>query len=282
MLIVVTNIYRLDRTRLVSIALGCILCCLSWSHVAAAAANTTVAQGYQTDTSNGTIVPGALVSMSANSTHSVKLANTDSSNRLIGVVDANAFVVLSSGNQETQVVLNGSANVLVSDINGDVHVGDKITVSPIAGVGMVATADSRIIGTAQGDFNVAGSESYTLTDRSGKKRTVHVGHIPLQVGVSTYQVPNSGFVPPFVQDFANAVAGRQVSLVRILISGVLLVACFTSVAALIYTSIRSGMTAIGRNPLASNAIRKSQLQAGLVAVAIIGGTLLANYLILIL
>ncbi|HSX07951.1 MAG TPA: hypothetical protein VLG11_03570 [Candidatus Saccharimonadales bacterium] len=240
--------------------------------------SSTIAQGFQADSDNGDIVAGAIVSVKSNNPYAVDLATTDSLGRLAGVVDKNPLVAISSAGKNVEVVLSGTTNVLVSDINGTVHTGDKITASPIAGIGMLATADSQVIGTAQG--NLQSTTSTTVTDRKGIKHTVHIGQIPLQVGIAYYQAPGSNFLPPFIQSIANSVAGRQVSLIRVLFCIVILLLAFVSIGILIYTSVRTAITSLGRNPLAAKAIRKGLYQVIVVAIVVLGGALLASYLIL--
>ncbi len=240
--------------------------------------SSAIAQGFQADTTKGDVVAGTLVSLKSGSSRSVELATMASAGYLVGVVDKNPLVTISDDDQEAQVVLSGTTSVLVSDINGPIRAGDKITVSPVAGVGMLATADSQIVGTAQADFKSNTTEQ--VSDKIGEKHTIHIGRVPIQVGIAYYQAPGSNFLPPFIQSVANSVAGRQVSLIRILFCSVLMLLSFISVAVLVYTSVRAAITSLGRNPLAARAIRKGLYQVGFVAIAIVGGTLFASYLIL--
>jgi hypothetical protein len=53
-------------------------------------------------------------------------------------------------------------------------------------------------------------------------------------------------------------------------------------AVLIYSSVRSAITSLGRNPLAAVAIRAGLYQVGGVVLVVIAGILLACYFILTL
>lgn len=249
--------------------------------VVAAQSNGALAQGYTVDTDRGQIVAGALVSLKSDS-HSVELAATDTVDRLVGVVDQKPLVVISGSTQESQIVLSGTTSVLVSDINGSVKAGDKITASPIAGVGMRTTTDARVVGAAQTDFDLSKAKTQSVADVQGKPHDLHVGYVQLQVGLANYQAPGSNFLPPFVQNIANSVAGKQVSLIRVVFATVLLLFSFVSIAILISSSIRSAMISLGRNPLAASNIRKSLYQVGGVTLVVLAATLVASYLILIL
>lgn len=240
--------------------------------------SSSIAQGFQPDDSKGEIAAGALVSVKEGSLRSVELATTNSADRLVGIVDENPFVAISNEGRGAQVVLSGTTRVLASDINGVIKSGDKITISPIAGVGMRATADSQVVGTAQSDFAATATKS--VADKDGKQHEVKIGHVEVQVGIAYYQAPGSNFLPPFIQNAANSLAGRPVSLIRVLICSILLLLGFITVSILVYTSVRSAMTSIGRNPLAARAIRKGLYQVGFVSLVVVGGTLIASYLVL--
>jgi len=261
-------------------ACGLLLAILGTPLLAHAQSSKAIAQGFTADTRRGALVAGAIVSTKANDQRKVELAATDSAQRLVGVIDKRPLVTISSSNNEVAVVLSGATTVLVSDINGDIKTSDKIAVSPIAGVGMRATEDGQIIGTAQTAFNTSGTQTRTISDSDGKKHTVHIGFMPLQVGVAAYQAPGGSFLPPILQNAANSIAGRAVPLIRILVCGILLIVGAVTVTILVYSAIRSAMTSIGRNPLAASDIRKSMYQVLIVAFGILGGTILASYLVL--
>jgi hypothetical protein len=239
----------------------------------------TIAQGFKSDASSG-IVAGAIVSTKQSDGASIELATPDSAGRIVGVADKDPLLAISTGKAEMQVVLAGTTNVLVSDINGSIRPGDKIAASPIAGVGMLATADGRVVGTAQTGFTGKTGQTRAIKDSNGKQHTVHIGSLPIQIGVAYYQAPGSNFLPPFVQRIANSIAGRPVSLIRIVTSSLLLLVSFVGITVLIYASTRSAMISLGRNPLAAHDIRKSLYQVIGVAAIAAAVTLLASYLIL--
>jgi hypothetical protein len=269
------------RRMLTGLLASLLLLVLVFPAVLHAASNGAIAQGYPADTRMGDIVAGSLVSFKRDS-RSVELATADSADRLAGVADQDPLLVISADNQEAQVVLGGTTSVLVSDINGAIHAGDKITASPIAGVGMRATGESRIVGTVQADFDTSKAETKQVTDTGGKSHTVHIGTVPVQVGLSYYVAPGSSFLPPFLQSFANSIAGKQVSLIRITFCAVLLLFSFISLAILISSTVRSSMISLGRNPLAAPSIRKSLYQVGGVVLVIVAATLAACYFVLVL
>lgn len=259
------------------IALSSLLLFIVCSPLAYAQSSSTIAQSFKAGDAQNDIVAGALVSTESGK-KTIELATPSTTSQLVGVVDSNPLVSLSEGDQDIEVVLSGTTNVLVSDINGVIKSGDKITVSPVAGVGMKATSDGQIIGTAQGGFESTTTRS--VADQNGKYHDIHLGYVRAQIGIATYQAPGSSFLPPFIQGAANAIAGQSVSLARVLICSTLLILGFTTVIILVYTSTRSAMTSLGRNPLASHAIRRGLYQVSVISLVIVGAVLLASYLIL--
>lgn len=240
---------------------------------------SAISLGFLADTS---IADGALVSFKQDQADSVQPATRESAQRLAGVAATETLVTLNEEEGKTQVIISGTALVLVSDINGDVKTGDKITISPIEGVGMRATDSGQVVGTAQADFSEISSQTQMVKDRAGEEQTVRIGRLPVQVNIAYYAAPTSQLLPPFIQNIADSVAGKPVSLVRVLLAASVLLVGATSIFVLLYSSTRSGIASIGRNPLAAGAIRKGLLQIGVYAVLILAFSLLAAYLILAL
>lgn len=242
---------------------------------------SSIAQGFSADDPG--IVSGALVSLKAGTANAVELSNAENLDRILGVAGDNSLIELSNGDGAVHVVTTGEALALVSDINGDVKVGDKITASPISGVGMKALAGTLVIGTAQASLSNVDTETRTITDKEGKSRTVKIGALPLQVDKVFYDVPQEGqssFVPQALQDFADRLAGRSVSPVRVMIAGFLILFMFVTVAILLYSSVRSSIISIGRNPLSERAVHKSLIQVGLTVGGVMVLTMFIIYLIL--
>jgi hypothetical protein len=250
--------------------------------VASAADDTAaISQGFEAE---GETTPGAIVSFADKSkTGAVKAANTDSSDRLVGVMADKPLVVLSGGSKTAQVVISGTAMVLVSNINGDIKYGDKIAASPVSGVGMRATTSGLVVGTASQDFSAAQQVSERqVRDRKGAMQTVKIGLLPVQVNVSYFRAPDEDqtFLPSFLQQFLNAVAGRPVGLIRALIALTLLFIGFGTAGILIYSSVRSSIISIGRNPLSAPAVHRSLFEVAAMSAGILLVMVIAVYLVL--
>lgn len=241
---------------------------------------SSIAQGFKAEDSN--IVAGALVSLKSGDANTIELATAANIDRLLGIMGDDSLIELSSDTSSVQVVTSGETPALVSDINGKVRTGDKITASPIAGVGMKALSSTLIIGTAQANLEGAQTETRSISDKNGKKQSVVIGAIPIQVDKVFYEAPQdeNSFVPPILQDFASTIAGRQVSPIRVLIAGMLVLLLFVVITILLYSSVRSSIISIGRNPLSESAVRKSLLQVGVTVVGVLVFTTIVIYLIL--
>jgi hypothetical protein len=258
----------------------CAMLVFMGSTVFAAQDNGALAQSFQ---ASDTLEAGTLVGLQQNKADTVEASNTERVNQLIGVVADKPLIELSGGSSTISVVTSGVAQTLVSDMNGSVKTGDKITASPINGVGMKAIDSVLIVGTAQDDLDNTKATTRTINDRDGKPHQVRIGLVPVQVNVTFYGAPGSSqsYIPTFLQDAANAIAGKQVSPVRVLASLLLAILALVSVTILLYSSVRSSLISIGRNPLSEKAIHKGLIEVGAVILGILLLTFAAVYLIMV-
>jgi hypothetical protein len=208
--------------------------------------NSAIAQGFRTEDPGITVA--ALVSIERDNSNSIELSNADKADRLTGIVGSNPLIDLSDGGSAVQVVTSGLTFGLVTDLNGKINNGDKITASPIEGVGMKAT-ETVVVGTAQGSLDEVENETRIIQDVDGNEQSVRIGVIPIQVSVAYYsiEVGKPSFVPGFLQELANNVSGRNVSPVRVLVAALILLLLFVSVTVLLYSAVRSSIISIGRN-----------------------------------
>lgn len=242
--------------------------------------NSAIAQGFQTKDDG--IAAAALVSIERDNPNSIELSSSEGVDRLTGIVSNNPLIDLSDGGSSVQVVTSGLTFGLVTDLNGAIRNGDKITASPIEGVGMKATESSVVVGTAQGSLSDAETETRNIKDVDGKEQRVRIGLVPIQVSVAYYSIDDgkAAFIPGFLQELANNVAGRNVSPIRVLVAALILLLLFVSVTVLLYSAVRSSIISIGRNPLSEGAVRKSLFEVALTVVAVLIFATLTIYLVL--
>lgn len=245
----------------------------------AASAETAISRGFTTE---GKLPLGSVVSLKPNSTDEVVAASANNVDGLLGVTiteDSSLLSVTSSQKNQVQVATSGTAQVLVSDINGAVARGDHITASPISGVGMKATGNVRIVGVAQGD--VGGTSKQKYKDKDGKEHEVTLGQVPLLINVAYYfKEPDKTLIPQAIQNLANALAGKVVSPLPIVICAGIFLIMIIIVASIIYSMIKSSIISVGRNPMSQAAVYRGVIQLSALVIVILGVGLSAMYLVL--
>jgi hypothetical protein len=226
-----------------------------------------------------------LVSLQKDSSDYVNPATPQNVNNLIGVVvsaSSSPLSLYSSQANQVQVASNGVAQVLVSDINGDVFAGDQITASPISGVGMKATTNTKVVGVAQ--TNLAGNDTskQSYTDKKGRKHSVEIGQVPVLISVSYYfKQPDKTLIPAAIQNIANALAGKTVNSLPILVSLGIFIITIIVVVSIIYAMIHSSIISVGRNPMSQSAIYRNLVQLSVLVIGILGAAMVAIYVILV-
>jgi len=243
-------------------------------------ADTTISQGYST---SDTLSIGSLVSLKDGTSDQVVGTSSSSVNSLLGVVinsDSSLLTVSNGSSDQVQVATNGVASVLVSDINGPIVKGDQITASPIKGVGMKATNNAKVVGIAQ-DSPKNSDSNQTYTDDQGKKQKVVLGEVPIVVNVTYfYAQPDKTLIPAAIQNLANALAGKTVNSLPIIISGVIFIVTVIVVISIIYSMIRSSIISVGRNPMAQSAVYRDVIQLSALVLGILAVAVIAIYFIL--
>lgn len=240
-------------------------------------------------TSSDNISKGALLSLVASGSSKVEPADSATNGgNLVGVAADEPLLSLSSGNERsTQVVIEGTTEVLVSDLNGDIRAGDKVTASPLSGIGMKVGDAAEIVGTAQADLSKVKTVVRRVTGQDGRPRDVKVGRLPVAVNVTYYSSGRddtglSAFVPSFLQSLANTVAGEPVPPHKVLISFVTLFLGFAIVIVMLQAAIRGGVISIGRNPLAYGKLRRGMIDIIIASIAILVLSAVAAYGLLVI
>lgn len=241
---------------------------------------TTITEGYLL---KGDKLPlGSIVSLEKDTTDTVIAASTETVDNLFGVIvtgDSSLLSVSNGATSEVQVTTSGTEEILVSDINGEVKRGDHITASPIPGVGMKATANVRSIGIAQGALHDAKKQS--VKNQDGSTKEVKVGQISTLVNVTYFfQQPEKTIVPAAIQNVANALTGREVKTLPILISAGIFLVTVIVVVSILYSMIRNSIISVGRNPMSQSAVYRDLVQMSALVLAILAAGLAAIYFVL--
>ena len=240
---------------------------------------TTISQGYST---KDDLALGSIVSLEKNSSDHVTAAVTSNADSILGVVinsDSSLLALTNDTKEQVPVATSGTVPVIVSDINGEIHQGDHVTASPLKGVGMKASANVRIVGIAQGGMKNATKQTYK--DKAGKEHTVTLGEVPVIVNVAYFfKEPEKTVVPTALQNVANALAGKTVSTLPIVLSAAVFLIMLIVVSSIIYSMIKSSIISIGRNPMSQAAVYRDLIQLSSLVIAILAVGLIAIYFIL--
>ena len=178
---------------------------------------------------------------------------------IFGVVATDPAVVLNAQTSATKsIISSGEAEVKVSTANGNIEVGDFITSSAESGVGQKASEEGVVLGKALASY----SESST-------------GTIPVLLNIH-HQNPVAG---GDLLEQISALTGKALDepggfqlLLRYLLALIIASASFILGFTFAARAIRTGITAIGRNPLAKRTIQSSMLfnLVAVVALAVSG------------
>lgn len=211
----------------------------------------------------------------------ISRANIPYTNRIFGVLQDNPVIVYRTNDDTGDPVMQtGSALVNVTNITGDIKVGDYVTSSSIAGKGQKAAESGYVVGIALSDF---ASNGQTVSFGGQEYNT---GTISIALKIEYAEITNArSFNRLF--DYFNQFAFESVqNPERASQFFKFVVAAIISLGSIIFSffifarSITKSIEAIGRNPLAKTAIQVSIIiNAALTILTIIIG-LGAAYLII--
>lgn len=204
---------------------------------------------------------------------SVRAARYDEARHVIGSVVPLPENTATAG--KVGVASSGIISVVVSDQNGPIKKGDRITLSAIEGVGMKAQAFGWIIGIAQADFLPSSASAKQLvTTGDDQQVRVALQEIPLLLSVSYYGSEQGTGVLGWLQNAAEAIAGHDVSLERAIMAALIFAISIILLVVLIASAVKQSLIAIGRNPMANKKIAKSLVRVlgtafGVIVVALV-------------
>jgi F0F1-type ATP synthase membrane subunit c/vacuolar-type H+-ATPase subunit K len=167
-------------------------------------------------------------------------------------------------------VQSGDAIVRVSTVNGAIEVGDLITSSEMPGVGQKATVNGFVLGLAL--------EAYGSTDPND------IGEILVSLNIH----PSSSFVGSrtnLVANIRQALSSPVVAPLdsfRYLLAFIIAIISFALGFVYFGRVVRTGVEAIGRNPLASRMIQVTVLINIVITIVIVLTGLVVALLILII
>jgi hypothetical protein len=244
---------KLTKTWLLS--LGLIIASMVFLSTSATAALANVSHAYLAE---GQISSGYLVSLDPQKTGYVEASNTSNGSSLLGVAvnPKDSLLAVNPSNNSVQIATTGTVTALVSTVNGNISVGDMVSISPFNGIGMKAEPGLNIIGLAQTSLNskTPGVTKEKVTNKSGKPTTLLVGYVSLTINITTdNQLTNSSNLNG-LQKLVKNLTGHVISTFRIIISLIIILVTFLALIIVTYSAIFGSIVSVGRNPLAKHAI----------------------------
>ncbi|MBN1181725.1 MAG: hypothetical protein JXB49_05510 [Bacteroidales bacterium] len=191
---------------------------------------------------------------------------------MIGVISDDPAVVIEDSDlvPSRPVISSGIATVRISSINGNIQEGDLITTSTIQGVGQKATDNGYVLGRA---IEVYESEN---TDSIGKIQValnIHAASGLSSTGGNLFQFIRRGVSVPFFE---------PVDALRYLLAALMVIISFTLGMIYFGRASRTGIEAVGRNPLAKRVIQLTIFMNIVLTIVIVMVGLAIAYLILVL
>lgn len=191
---------------------------------------------------------------------------------IFGVVVDNPSVSLQDSEIQNSVLVlsKGVATVKVNSSNGNIQEGDFITSSKTGGIAIKATRNGYVIGNA--------AQSYNNNDKNAVGEiqvvlNIHPASKFAQGGSNLLQYIRQGLAVPLYEPLAS---------LRYLLAVLMVILSFTLGMMYFGRASRTGIEAIGRNPLAKRVIQMTVLLNILLTIVIVGVGLAIAYLILIL
>jgi hypothetical protein len=186
-----------------------------------------------------------------------------------GVVTENPAVVFTVDNTNFPVLSSGNALVMVSGQNGPIKKGDFITTSDKAGVGMKANQSGYVLGAALENFN-----PQKKTDQKKINVSINIHYL-----LTTE--PNTAASLMDVFRLSKLAAYESPSTVfKYVVAAVILISSFLLGFISFGRIARTGIEALGRNPLAGKIIQLGIFLNVTITVAIILAGLVLSYLVL--
>lgn len=191
---------------------------------------------------------------------------------MYGVITDNPSAALEAESTKSKRLLmtTGNALVRVSAANGNISEGDPITTSDIPGVGKIATRNGYILGNAMEDYKPANPDD--------------VGQILVAVNIH----PEAGLssarsdLLQAIKQGVQAPLFEPLASLRYILAAAMILLAFSLGFIYFGRVAKTGIEALGRNPMAARMIQLSVLFHIVITIIIVLIGLAIAYLILIL
>lgn len=244
---------------------------------------TGISKGYVTDDAG--LQPGMVAALSVASTPEqpkVERAALGNDSKIIGVTTTpdDDLVTIASGQESTYVQSTGEVSAYVSDMNGTVKSGDLLTLSPLRGILMRASnATATVVGIALQNFDEGTIETKSIQDDGGS-RDVRIAKISINLDHKAASNQQASTTDSSLERIGEAVVGKEVGEIQVLAAFVIFFLVLVAEGGIIYGAVSSGVTALGRNPMARTIILKEMMRVVAIALTVLLVGLGAIYAIL--
>ncbi len=202
------------------------------------------------------------------------LCKNEYDSSMFGIINDTSSLTVQQGNQTNAhfVTTTGEVSVQVTSVTGDIKSGDFITTSKTAGVGKLASKTGYVIGRAL--------EDYTSADKAAVG-TIKVA-IAIHAKTESFSAGTTENLLDILRNGVSALGVGPIATLRYALAATMVIASFLLGFIHFGRIARTGVEAIGRNPLAGARIQASVVfNIGImIGVALVG--LITAYLILVL
>lgn len=201
-----------------------------------------------------------------------ELSTTPYDQQIFGVVSLNPAVYLknTTAKDEIPVISSGQVLLRVSTINGNINPGDFITSSKLPGIGEKATDNGFVLGQAIQGYSSNNSQSI------GQVLVTLQPHFQQLTDNITRTLASS-----LTFGLSEAVSS-PLGVIRYFIAGIITLLSFYFGFRFFGRASNRGVEAIGRNPLAKQAILMSVFFNTVITIGIMFFGVAISYLILVL
>lgn len=194
----------------------------------------------------------------------IKRASTTYDTKIKGIAVDKPIISIHEKTEKTRsIVTSGEVMIRVSAKNGGINIGDYITSSDIPGVGVKARDPGYVIGIARTAFTPNGSESVGGSSEEGMVL------VTINIHFTATQANDLGSpIYRMFQAFTSNVEDKSKfsSIIRYAFGGLIALIVFLMSIILFGRAVKSGIDAIGRNPLA-----RSSIQFGMMMNFVLAG-----------
>ena len=229
-----------------------------------------IARGYTTTDSG--LQTGMVVSLSLtpSTSSAVERATQDSSNRVVGIATTvnDSSVSVNSAGSKVLVEADGPVDAYVSDIGGSIHKGDLLIVSPLKGILMKGSQTGSAVIVAVATTEPGTATTYSYQD-NGKTKQTNIAKLSVSINHTGGGNNGQNAADNSLPRIGRAIVGKEVSEIRVIIAMIILFIVLIVVGGIVYGAVSSGITALGRNPLASKIIRRQLMRIIMIALLIL-------------